>query len=198
MGVGRITSEQALQLLQEGNQRYCKTALQEKDVSNLRREELLIKGQKPFAVILGCSDSRIPPEVIFDQALGDIFVIRVAGNVVSPVEMGSIEYGVEHLRVPLLVIMGHDNCGAVKATVDGGEAPGSIGAIIDMIRPSADKARAAGAAGDELYELTCNENVSAMLSLVEQSPIIQELTEHGHLKVVSAKYLQSSGEVVFL
>ena len=197
MGVGENTAEQALQLLQEGNQRFCGANMQKKDISSTRRDELLTKGQKPFAVILGCSDSRVPPEVIFDQALGDIFVIRVAGNVVSPIEMGSIEYGVEHLHVPLLVIMGHDHCGAVKATVDGGEAPGSIGAIIDMIKPSADKARAAGAAGDELYELTSNENVRAMLTIVEQSPIIQELIEHGHLKVVSAKYLQSSGEVVW-
>jgi carbonic anhydrase len=193
-----ITADQALQLLQEGNQRFSGSSMQKKDVSSLRRDDLLTKGQKPFAVILGCSDSRVPPEVIFDQALGDIFVIRVAGNVVSPIEMGSIEYGVEHLHVPLLVIMGHDNCGAVKATVDGGEDPGNIGAIIDMIRPSADKARAAGAVGDELYELTCNENVSAMSTIAEQSPIIKELAEQGHLKVVSAKYLQSSGEVIFL
>lgn len=193
----QVTSEQALQLLQEGNQRFRSAMLQHKDVSSLRREALLTQGQKPFAVILSCSDSRVPPEVVFDQALGDLFVIRVAGNVVSPIELGSIEYGVEHLHVPLLVIMGHDNCGAVKATVDGGETPGSIGAIVDMIKPSADKARAVGAAGDALYELTCDENIRAMLTIVEQSPIIQELKEHGHLKVIKAKYLQRSGEVAF-
>lgn len=197
MSPEQVASEQALQLLQEGNQRFRNAVLQTKDMGSQRREALLTQGQKPFAVILSCSDSRVPPEVIFDQALGDLFVIRVAGNVVSPIELGSIEYGVEHLHVPLLVIMGHDNCGAVKATVDGGEAPGSIGAIVDMIKPSAVKARAAGATGDALYELTCNENVSAMQTVVEQSPVIQELLEHGLLKVVSAKYLQRSGEVAF-
>ncbi|NLV22235.1 MAG: carbonic anhydrase [Syntrophomonadaceae bacterium] len=197
MSYGNISAEQALQLLQEGNKRFSSNELQSKNVSSQRRQELLTKGQKPFAVILSCSDSRVPPEVIFDQALGDIFVIRVAGNVVSTIELGSIEYGTEHLQVPLLVILGHDNCGAVKATVDGGEAPGSIGAIVDMIRPSVDKARAAGASGDDLYEQACNHNLQAMLTIVEQSPIIKEMVEHGHLKIVLAKYLQSSGEVVF-
>ena len=197
MSSEHINAEQALQLLKEGNKRFCNNELQSKNVSGQRRKDLLNNGQKPFAVILGCSDSRVPPEVLFDQALGDIFVIRVAGNVVSPIELGSIEYGTEHLHVPLLVIMGHDNCGAVKATVDGGEAPGCIGAIVDMIKPSVDKVRAAGANGDDLYEKACDENIRAMLPIVEQSPIIEELVDHGHLKIVLAKYLQSSGEVLF-
>lgn len=197
MDSGHLNAQKAMQLLKEGNERFRSAGLQSKDVSSQRRQELLSKGQKPFAVILSCSDSRVPPEVIFDQALGDIFIIRVAGNVVSPIELGSIEYGTEHLHVPLLVIMGHDNCGAVKATVDGGEAPGCIGAIVEMIKPSVDKARAAGATGVDLYEKACDENIRAMLSIVEQSPIIQEMVEHGHVKIVLAKYLQNSGEVVF-
>jgi carbonic anhydrase len=192
-----ISAQQALQLLKEGNKRFCNNELQSKNVSGQRRKDLLNNGQKPFAVILSCSDSRVPPEVIFDQALGDIFVIRVAGNVVSPIELGSIEYGTEHLHVPLLVIMGHDNCGAVKATVDGGEAPGCIGAIVDMIKPSVDKARTDGANGDDLYEKACDENIRAMRAIVEKSPIIEELIEHGHLQIVLAKYLQSTGEAVF-
>ena len=197
MSSEHINAEQALQLLKEGNKRFCNNELQSKNVSGQRRKDLLNNGQKPFAVILSCSDSRVPPEVIFDQALGDIFVIRVAGNVVSPIELGSIEYGTEHLHVPLLVIMGHDNCGAIKATVDDGEAPGCIGAIVDMIKPSVDKVRAAGADGTDLYEKVCDENIRAMLAIVEQSPIIEELVEHGHLEIVLAKYLQGSGEVVF-
>lgn len=196
MSLDHISAQQALQMLKEGNGRF-RESLQTKDVSSQRRQELLSNGQKPFAVILGCSDSRVPPEIIFDQALGDIFVIRVAGNVVSPIELGSIEYGAEHLHAPLLVILGHDNCGAVKATVDGGEAPGSIGAIVDLIKPSVEKAKADGASGNDLYEQACEENLRAMLAIVQQSPIIQEMLEHGHLQIVLAKYLQKSGEVLF-
>ncbi|HPF19925.1 MAG TPA: carbonic anhydrase [Syntrophomonas sp.] len=196
MSLDHINAQQALQRLKEGNERF-RSNLQSKDCCSQRRQELLTKGQTPFAVILGCSDSRIPPEVIFDQALGDIFVIRVAGNVVSAIELGSIEYGVEHLHTPLLVILGHDNCGAVKATVDGGEAPGSIGAIVDMIKPSVEKAKAAGASGDDLYEKACEENMRAMLAIVKQSPIIKEMVAHGQLEIVLAKYLQNSGVVVF-
>lgn len=192
-----VNAEQAKQLLINGNKRFSSGQLLKKNMGADRLQELASKGQKPFAVILSCSDSRVPPELIFDQALGDIFIIRVAGNVVSPIEMGSIEYGVEHLHVPLLVILGHEKCGAVKATVDGGEAPGSIGAIIEMIKPSAAKAKATGATGDALYELTCDENTKAMKAETEKSEIIQELVEHGKLQVVTAKYYVSNGEVKF-
>jgi len=193
----KVDAKQALQLLEDGNKRYVDDMVLKKDLSSGRRIDLVKNGQKPFAVVLACSDSRVPPEIFFDQALGDIFVIRVAGNVVSPIEMGSIEYGVEHLHVPLLVILGHENCGAVKATVDGGEAPGSIGAIIEMIKPSVEKAKAAGYSGSELYEKATDENTKAMLAEVEKSPIVKHLVEHGELTVVSAKYMLSSGEVVF-
>lgn len=192
-----VDAAQAKQLLVEGNKRFSSGQFLKKNMGTDRLEELYSKGQKPFAVILSCSDSRVPVELIFDQALGDIFVIRVAGNVISPIVMGSIEYGVEHLHVPLLVILGHENCGAVKATVDGGEAPGSIADIVAKIKPSADKARAAGATGTALYELACDENTKAMKAEVEKSEIIKELIEHGKLQVVTAKYYLSNGEVKF-
>lgn len=193
----KVDAKQALQLLVDGNQRYVEGKFLQKDMGSTRREELVSKGQKPFVVVLTCSDSRVPPELIFDQALGDIFVIRVAGNVVSPVEMGSIEYGVEHLETPLLVILGHENCGAVKATVDGGEAPGSIGSIIDMIKPSVEKARAAGASDAGLYEAATDENTKAMVAEVKKSPVVKHLMEHGKLTVLGAKYHLNSGKVVF-
>lgn len=192
-----VNAAQARQLLVDGNKRFSSGQLLKKNMGSTRLEELCTKGQKPFAVILCCSDSRVPPELIFDQALGDIFIIRVAGNVISPIVMGSIEYGVEHLHVPLLVILGHENCGAVKATVDGGEAPGNIADIVEKIKPSADKARATGATGGALYELTCDENIKAMKAEVEKSEIVKELIEHGKLQVVSAKYCLSNGEVRF-
>lgn len=195
----QVNAEQAKQLLMEGNQRFSSGQLLAKNMGTARLEELLSKGQKPFAVILTCSDSRVPPELIFDQALGDLFIIRVAGNVVSPIVMGSIEYGVEHLQVPLLVILGHENCGAVKSTIDAGEAPvpGNIANIVEMIKPSVAKARAAGAAGDTLYEMACDENTKAMKAIIEKSKIVKELTEHGKLQVVSAKYYLSNGKVKF-
>ena len=192
-----VNAEQAKQLLVDGNKRFSSGQLLRKNMGTNRLEELYSKGQKPFAVILSCSDSRVPTELIFDQALGDIFVIRVAGNVVSPIVMGSIEYGVEHLHVPLLVILGHENCGAVKATVDGGEAPGSIADIVAMIKPAVDKAKSTGASGNALYEMACDENTKAMKAEVEKSEIVKELMAHGKLQVVTAKYYLSNGEVKF-
>ena len=101
----------------------------------------LASGQSPHAEILSCSDSRVPPEVIFDKGLGDLFVVRVAGNVVSDTELGSLEYGAAHLHVPLLVVLGHQHCGAVSAAVDGGETEGHISALINLLRPAVEKTR---------------------------------------------------------
>ncbi len=191
------TAADAQKLLEEGNQRYVSDQVLNQDLSKAKLENLATKGQKPFAVVVTCSDSRVPPELIFDQGLGDIFVVRVAGNVLDPVGMGSVEYGVEHLKTPLLVIMGHEKCGAVKATVDGGEAPGSIGAIVEKIKPLVDKAKAAGATGDALYEKVTDENIQAVIAAVEKSPVVEELVKEGHLKIVGAKYHLATGEVTF-
>ena len=192
------TAEEAQKLLVEGNQRYTSGHLLKQDLGAAKREHLVTKGQKPFAVVVTCSDSRVPAELIFDQGLGDIFVVRVAGNVMDQVAMGSVEYGVEHLHTPLLVVMGHEKCGAVQATVDGGEAPGSIGAIVAKIKPSVEKAKAAGVTGDALYEAVTDENIKATIAEIEKSPIVEELIHEGHLKIVGAKYHQSTGEVVFI
>ncbi len=191
------SADAAVKLLVDGNKRFTSGSIFKKDLGAQRREELATKGQKPFAVILTCSDSRVPPELLFDQALGDLFVIRVAGNVVAPIEMGSIEYGVEHLKSPLVVVLGHENCGAVKASVDGGEAPGSIGSIVEKINPSVQKAKATGATGNALYEKTADENINATIAELDKSPVIKHLVEKGSLKVVGAKYFLTSGEVVF-
>jgi len=191
------SAAEAQKLLEEGNERYTSGQLLKQDLSAAKREQLATKGQKPFAVVVTCSDSRVPAELLFDQGLGDIFVVRVAGNVMDQVTLGSVEYGVEHLKTPLLVVMGHEKCGAVKATVDGGEAPGSIGAIVEKIKPSVEKARAAGATGDALYEKATDENIKATIAEIEKSPIVEELVHEGHLKIVGAKYHLSTGEVVF-
>jgi len=188
---------EAVKLLVEGNKRFVTGSFAPKDAGAARRKELSAEGQKPFAVIVGCSDSRVPPEVLFDRSLGDLFVVRVAGNVVDPVAVGSVEYAVEHLGVPLVVVMGHEKCGAVRAAVDGGEAPGSIGSIVAKIRPSVDRARAAGAAGKDLYERTADENIKATVSALKESPVIKHFIEEGRLAVTGAKYRLESGEVMF-
>ena len=120
---------QALKKLLEGNER-CRSGQAQHPRQDARRRKEITKGQKPFAVIVGCSDSRIPPPMIFDQGLGDLFVIRVAGNIADSVVLGSIEYAVEHLGCKLVVVLGHGKCGAVTAAAEGGKAPGHIEAVL--------------------------------------------------------------------
>lgn len=196
--MSNITGNEALQLLRDGNKRFTTGNLAVKDMGKTRREELVSKGQDPFAIIITCSDSRVPPELLFDQALGDLFVIRTAGNIVDPIAVGSAEYAVEHLGVQLLVILGHSNCGAVKATVDGGEAPGCIAAIVSKIIPSVQKAKAAGASGNDLYETSTLENIKAVIDEIKESHIVQHFIKDGKLTVIGAKYHLNSGEVEFL
>ena len=118
--------------------------LPRKILATSKRKELT-KGQKPFAIVITCSDSRVPPELLFDQGLGDIFVVRVAGNVVDPIALGSIEYGAEHLNSPLLFILGHTKCGAVGATLEAkGKPEGNIGAIVKKIQPAVATAKKKG------------------------------------------------------
>lgn len=197
------TAEEAKQLLVEGNQRYVTGKVLNDDLSSSKREDLVKNGQHPFATILTCSDSRVSPEILFDQGLGDVFIIRTAGNVVEPVDIGSIEYGVEHLHTPVLVVMGHSNCGAVKATVEavekGDKMEGNIGAILTKIKPSVDKVKAAGASGDDLFKNAENENIKAVIAEIEaKSPVVKELVEQGKLKILGAKYHLDTGQVEWL
>lgn len=191
------SADEAMQLLVEGNDRFISGKPLIKDISDTRKENLVTDGQKPFAVIVTCSDSRLPPELLFDQALGDLFVIRLAGNVVDPVAIGSVEYGVGVLGSPLLVVLGHTKCGAVMATVDGKPVPGSIGSVLEKIQPSADEARATGATGDELVELAVDLNIEAVIAELETSPIVKGLLDEGKLSVVGAKHEMHTGKVVF-
>ncbi len=194
----RITAADALRRLIEGNRRYVAGQSTTADLSTSRRSNLRSNGQHPFAVVLTCSDSRVPPEHIFNQGLGDLFVIRVAGNVIDDLSMGSIEYGVEHLGSPLLLVLGHDYCGAVKASVDGGEAPGKIGAIVERIQPSVEAVVQSGASGDDLYRKVEDQNILAVIKEIQSSPIVKHLIEHGHLTLVGGKYHLDSGEVTFI
>ncbi len=189
----RIT--QPVQKLVEGNKRFY-SSKQIYPNQDLQRREELTKGQKPFAVIIGCSDSRVSPEVIFDQGLGDLFVVRVAGNIVDAVSLGSIEYAAEHLGTRLIMVLGHSKCGAVTATVQGGHAPGHIINIVDAIKPSIEKAK--GRPGD-LTDNTIRENARSVADQIRNSaPILSEMYKNGKIEVVSAYYDIDTGMVEIL
>jgi carbonic anhydrase len=179
----------------EGNKLFVADAPAVKEVGQTRREELS-RGQHPFATVITCSDSRVAPEYIFDQGLGDIFVVRVAGNVVEPTTLGSIEYAAEHLHTPLLVIMGHSQCGAVKAAVEAkGKPEGNIGAILKKIMPAVKTAKQAKKSSDETLELAIQENVKNTYKDIMKSPIVSHLVKEGKLKIIAAEYQLKDGKV---
>jgi len=175
----------ALQMLKDGNERYLKGELINKGSYSADREALS-SGQKPFAVILTCSDSRAAPEIFFDQKLGDIFVIRNAGNVADRTALGSIEYAVEHLKSRLVVVCGHSKCGAVTAACSGGEFPPNIKHIVDYIKPSVKR-------GSDVDEVVHN-NVIAMVGQVKADEIVRRLG----ITVVGACYDIQSGAIKWL
>ncbi|MDR3585599.1 MAG: carbonic anhydrase [Desulfosporosinus sp.] len=191
-----ITSpDAAKQLLDDGNARFASGKTLSKDLGATRRMDLEKNGQHPFAIIVSCSDSRVPPEVLYDEALGDLFVVRVAGNVITPVELGSVEYAVEHLKTPLVVVLGHEFCGAVTAAVQGGEIPGSIAAIVDKIKPAIDTAKASGATGNDLIEKTADINVQNAIQDILKSSIVKHAVDAKEVKVLGAKYDLDTGVV---
>ena len=188
--------DEALQKLMDGNKRYVTGDLAEKDIGDTKRKEL-VKGQKPFAIVVTCSDSRVPPEILVDQGLGDIFIIRVAGNVVDPIALGSIEYAAEHLNAPLLFILGHTKCGAVTASLEAeGNTEGNIGAIVKKIMPAADAAKKKGGTKDEILETAIHENVKNVYKdSMNKSKIINHLASEGKLKIVGGCYDITTGNI---
>lgn len=190
-----LSIEDVLQKLADGNKRYVSSAMLHPNQTAERRAEVS-KGQNPFAVIVGCSDSRIPPEILFDQGIGDLFVIRVAGNIADEIALGSIEYAVEHLGTQLVMVLGHGKCGAVNATVQGGEIHGNIAGIIKTIAPAVEKVR--GKPGD-LADNAIRANVGLVVDTIMTSkPILAKLAGEGKIKVVGAYYNIESGLVEIL
>ena len=184
--------DKALQKLIDGNKRYVSARQIHPNQGKERRAEVS-KGQNPFAVVVGCSDSRVPPEIIFDQGLGDLFTIRVAGNIVDDVALGSIEYAVGHLGTKLIIVLGHGKCGAVSATVQGGEAHGHIGSIVNAILPALEQAK--GRSGD-LIENTIRANVKLVVSQIQSSkPILASLVQENKIQVIGAYYNIDNGVV---
>ncbi len=179
-----MNAEKALNRLLEGNKRYVSGKLAEKDVGSAR--EATKAGQKPFVTILTCADSRVVPEFIFDANIGELFVIRNAGNVVDAIVLGTIEYGVEHLGTPLLVVMGHEKCGAVTAACSGENCPPNIAAIMSRIKP-------AKAKGGEVEQVITHNIDNVVEDIRNGSEIIRHLEKQGKLKIARAKYFFEDG-----
>jgi carbonic anhydrase len=191
--IARTSADKALSMLEKGNKRYYTGKMRNKYRGKTRRK-LSAKAQKPFAVILSCSDSRVPPEIIFDQGLGDLFVIRTAGNISDDVVLGSIEYAVEHLGVKLIVVLGHERCGAVTALVEDSEAPGHIKSIIEKLGACA--ARAQHEKGDLLDNAIMINITTVVKELCNSEPILKEKVRSGALKIAGAYYDLDSGKVM--
>ncbi len=200
-----IKANEALKRLRDGNQRFASNLrTQESLFSDHRREELL-SGQEPYAIILGCSDSRVPAEIVFDQGLGDLFVIRVAGNIVAPSQIGSVEFAVSQFGTRLVIVLGHSQCGAVCATIDElthghGSSSENIRAIVERVKPSIESLMATELKNDKvaLEKEAVRANVRASANQLRHgSSIIENLITTDGLLVVGAEYSLESGVVDF-
>ena len=197
-----VLPQEAIARLRKGNQRYVSmNRLSDPGVGPDARAPLT-KGQWPYATILCCSDSRVPPELIFDEGLGRLFIVRVAGNMLAPALLGSIEYASLHSTSRLIVVMGHESCGAVGATVHVAENPGAketagINDIVNRLMPAVLKAqKETGFHGKKLVEAAAKENVRMTVKqIADESEPLREMQRKGELKIVGAYYLLSNGEV---
>lgn len=198
-----IPAREALTRLREGNRRFVSDALPSgADVSQRRRHELATS-QEPFAIILGCSDSRVPAELVFDQGLGDLFVIRVAGNIIAPSLVGSVEFAAERFGTRLVVVLGHSECGAILATIEALRQPSSTGsrnlrAIVDRVRPSVTGLIEAGLSDEALVRQAVRANIRASADhLRHGSEVLEQLIRDDGLLVVGAEYSLDTGAVDF-
>jgi carbonic anhydrase len=191
-----VAPAEAISKLKEGNGRYTSGSLQHPGQTTERRTELA-KTQYPFAAILCCSDSRVPPEVVFDQGLGDLFIVRVAGNVINNEGLGSLEYTVDHLGTRLILVLGHQRCGAVDAARETiaakGKAPGHIQSLVTAIKPAVD------ATAKEDLDATIKANVKHVVDSVRSSsPILKAAVDSGKIQVIGGYYSLDTGAVTFL
>ena len=191
----KLTPDSVLAELKNGNAHHVRHQYQHPHETTARQREL-VTGQHPHAEILSCSDSRVPPEIIFDQGLGDLFVIRVAGNIAADTEIGSLEYGDKHLHIPLLIVLGHERCGAVTAAVEGGEAEGHLGALVSLIKPAVDKTR--GMPGAPVANAVRANVQMVVQQLRSSTPVLSELVAQGKLKIVGGVYSLETGQVTWL
>jgi carbonic anhydrase len=196
-----VSPDEALTILQNGNKKFTDNKRGFTHLETTRLKETADKGQHPIATILSCSDSRVPPEHIFDAGIGDIFIIRVAGNVADIDEIGTIEYGVEHLHTPLLVVMGHTSCGAVTAVLKGDKVEGFIPKLVDNIIPAVEKTKKIykNLVNNESVTYAAKENVWQSISdTITKSEIVRDLVKENKLKVVGALYHIEDGKIEWL
>jgi carbonic anhydrase len=189
-----ISGEQAIRKLLDGNRRFISQKQQHVDES-LQRLRLVAKTQYPFAAILGCSDSRVPAEIVFDQGLGDLFVVRVAGNVVGDAVMGSLEYSTAILGSQLIVVLGHRRCGAVAAAINNEVLPGKIGFVVEEIKPAIERVKLTN--GD-IGENAVIANIQYQVEKLQKSTILTRLVRKGELKIVAAFYDLDTGKVTII
>ena len=189
-----LSPEEALQRLLDGNQRFTGHHLEHPDQSEERVLELT-QSQHPFATVLSCADSRVAAEIIFDQGLGDIFDVRVAGNIATPEVVGSIEYAVELLETPLLMVLGHERCGAVTAAVKNEPLPGDIGTFVQAILPAVNQVK--GQPGDAV-DNAVTANVRYQVEQVLRSSLVRDRQQSGQLQVVGARYDLDTGTVTLV
>jgi carbonic anhydrase len=199
-----LTPQGALDLLKQGNADFVNDVPSQAPVSRERRLEIA-QGQTPFAVLVGCSDSRVSPEILFERGLGELFIVRNAGNVLDTAAMGSVEYAVGNLGVPLVLVLGHERCGAVGAALsvvgENATFPGSIGHMVDPILPAAIKARAEAGAEvpeEQVFEAAVRENVARVVAeLRTASSVLAQPLAEGRVMVVGAYYDLDEGRVDF-
>ena len=199
-GNSSISANEALQMLKDGNQRF----IDGKSIhphSDFERIKEVSTGQKPFVTINGCSDSRVPPELIFDQGFGDVFVVRNAGNVSDTDEVGTIEYGTEHLGTNLVVVMGHTKCGAVTSVAKNDHIEGSIPKLVDNIIPAVKKVKHSHK--NEEYTSWLNEAIyenvnQSIKDILRKSEIISKLVKEDKVKIIGAIYDVDTGKVLFV
>jgi len=200
-----ITAREALERLREGNRRFVEGVQSRDTLASQTRRSELVEGQAPFAVILGCSDSRVPVEIVFDQDLGDLFVIRVAGNIVAASQVGSVEFAAQRFGTRLVVVLGHSQCGAVLATVEELRRPAknqspNLGSIVDRIRPAVQELLATELRDDPeaLVRQAVRANVRASVNHLRRgSEILEQSIRRDGLLVVGAQYSLDTGAVEF-
>lgn len=190
--MSNVPANEALKLLLNGNKRFIKGDMVHPHQVVRRRSEI-IHGQRPFAVVIGCSDSRVPPEVLFDQGLGDIFVVRVAGATIGNVCIGSLEFAIEHLDVNLVMVMGHQYCGLIKTAAGGDDVHHHLGSLVKTASEAVENTK--DMPGDPLENAT-KENVKLLIDRLEdQSPVIDKHVKSGKVKIVGCYYSLDSGRV---
>ena len=200
-----MTAKEALARLKEGNQRFVNGEASLANTNSHEQRQLLTEDQNPFAIILGCSDSRVPAELVFDQGLGDLFVIRVAGNIVAPSQVGSVEFAAERYDCAVVVVLGHSGCGAIKATIGALKNPdqlpsNNLMSIVNRVRPSVEMLLQTELKDDEkkLCEHAVRSNVFASVNQLRHgSAVMEGLIEQGKLIVVGAEYSLETGKVQF-